>query len=91
VFEDNVVRFLRHLSGYLGYGYDDHDEAALTGALEQTDDESSDAWFTYPLSGTPSLMVSLAQAIGGSVVGVHVDGDIDPVLAARVDTLMDLL
>jgi hypothetical protein len=33
----------------------------------------------------------LAQAAGGSVVSVRVDGDIAPILAARVETLLDLL
>ncbi|WP_406045702.1 hypothetical protein OG799_15210 [Micromonospora sp. NBC_00898] len=51
----------------------------------------ADAWYIYPLAGTPSLTVSLAQAAGGSVVSVRVDGDIDPILAARVETLLDLL
>lgn len=88
---DNVVRFLEHVSGYIGYRYDDLDEAALTGALELTDDESTDAWFGYPLEGVPPLMVRLAQAVGGSVVGVRVEGDIDPILTARLETLFDLL
>ncbi|WP_327001116.1 hypothetical protein OHA72_39135 [Dactylosporangium sp. NBC_01737] len=91
VFEENVVQFLQHLSRYIGYRYDHLDEDALTGALEQTDDETPDAWFTYPLQGTPPLTVSLAQAVDGSVVSVRVDGDIDPVLAARIETLFDLL
>jgi hypothetical protein len=91
VFEDNVVRFLEHVSSYIGYAYDDLDEAALTGALEDTDDESKDRWFSYPLAGTPPLVVHLAQAVGGSVVSVRVEGDIDPILAARFETLFDLL
>jgi hypothetical protein len=48
VFEDNVVRFLEHVSSYIGYAYDVLDETALTGALEDTDDESKDRWFSYP-------------------------------------------
>jgi hypothetical protein len=91
VFEDNVVRFLEHVSRYVGYAYDDHDEAALIGALEDTDDESTEHWFSYPLAGTPPLVVHLAQAVGGTVVSVRVEGDINPILAARLETLFDLL
>jgi hypothetical protein len=39
----------------------------------------------------PPLTVSLAQAVGGGVVSVRVDGDIDPVLRARTEILFDLL
>ncbi|BCB89678.1 hypothetical protein Psuf_069910 [Phytohabitans suffuscus] len=91
VFEDNVVQFLGHVSRYIGYRFDDLDEAALAGALERTDDESTDGWFSYPLRGTPPLTASLARAVGGSVVSIRVEGDIDPVLAARIETLLDLL
>jgi hypothetical protein len=91
VFEGNVVQFLERVSRYIGYGYDDLDEAALTGALHRTDDESPDGWFSYPLHGTPPIAVSLARAVGGSVVSIRVAGDIDPTLTARVETLFDLL
>lgn len=91
VFEDNVVRFLEHVSRYVGYDYGELDEVALTGALDPTDDESADGWFSYPLEGVPPLNVLLARAVGGSVVSVRVQGEIDPVLAARFETLLDLL
>ncbi|MET7400147.1 hypothetical protein ABZS66_42345 [Dactylosporangium sp. NPDC005572] len=92
VFEDNLVPFLEHVSRYIGYAYDHLDEAALTGALDDTDDDDDpDRWFSYPLSGTPSLLVSLARSDGGSVVSIQVKGAIDAVLAARIETLFDLL
>ena len=91
IYENNLVKFMAQLSHYIGYRYDDHDEAALIGALEQTDHESTTAWFSYPLTGRPHLTVSLARAVGGSVVSVRVDGDIDPILTARIETLFDLL
>jgi hypothetical protein len=91
VFEDNVVQFLEHVSRYIGYRYDDLDEAALIGALERTDDESIDGWFSYPLQGMPPLTVSLARAVGGTEVSVRLEGNIDPVLRARFETLFDLL
>jgi hypothetical protein len=89
--EDNVVRLLAQISGLIGYSYDDLDEAALSGALDGTDDESFDKWFQYPLVGSPALMVHLAQSPGSTVVGVRIEGDIDAVLAARIETSVDLL
>nr|BFE56416.1 hypothetical protein GCM10020063_009420 [Dactylosporangium thailandense] len=91
MFEGNVVRFLELVSAYIGYSYDDLDEVALTGALERTDDESVESWFSYPLSGVPPLSAYLARAVGGSVVSIWVDGDINLILAARIETLFDLL
>jgi hypothetical protein len=84
VSEDHVVRLLRQISTYIGYAYDDLDEAALTGALD-------DGWFDYPLAGTPPLVVLLAQSPGSSVVSVRVEGTMDLVLATRIETLLDLL
>jgi hypothetical protein len=89
--EGNVVRLMEQISTYIGYSYDDLDEAALTGALDATDDESPDGWFEYPLAGEPELTVHLAQSPGSANVSVRVEGDVDVVLAARIETLLDLL
>lgn len=91
VAEEHIVRLLRHISTYISYPYDDLDEAALNGALDGTNDETPDSWFEYPLAGTPPLLVRLAQSPGSTVVSVQVEGALDPVLAARVETLLDLL
>ncbi|GLW34552.1 hypothetical protein Areg01_74890 [Actinoplanes regularis] len=88
ILEGNVVRFLTHLSRRTGYEYAAADEDALVGALDKTDDESGTAWFRYPLQGTPPVVVALAQAVGGGVVSVGIDGDIDAVLEARIDTML---
>jgi hypothetical protein len=89
--EDHVVTLMRQISAYIGYAYDELDEVALTGALDDTDDEKDDGWFEYPLAGTPPLSIRLARSPGSAVVSVRVDGPADPVLAARVETLLDLL
>jgi hypothetical protein len=89
--EEHVVRLLRQISTYIGYAYDDLDEAALTGALESTNDEEADGWFDYPLAGTPPLLILLAQSPGSAVVSVRVVGAMDLALATRVETLLDLL
>ncbi|MEV4349381.1 hypothetical protein AB0J83_33400 [Actinoplanes sp. NPDC049596] len=91
VSEDHVVQLLRQISFYIGYRYDDLDEAALTGALDDTDDETADGWFEYPLAGTPPLDVRLARSPGSAVVSVRVDGAFDLVLATRVETLLEML
>lgn len=89
--EDNVVQLLKRISGYIGYAYDDLDEEALTGALDDTNDESADAWFRYPLMGTPPLMVHLAQSPGGAVVSVRIEETMKQILATRIETLLHLL
>lgn len=91
VTEEHVVQLLRHISAYIGYRYDDLDEAALTGALDDTNDEAVDGWFEYPLAGTPTLVIRLAQSPGSAVVSVRVEGTMDLVLANRIETLLDLL
>ncbi|GAA3924899.1 hypothetical protein [Actinoplanes auranticolor] len=89
--EEHLVRLLRQISTYIGYAYDDLDEAALTGALEGTNDEAADGWFDYPLAGTPPLLILLAQPPGSAVVSVRVEGTMDLVLATRIETLLDIL
>jgi len=90
VHEHHVGRALRQISDYIGYRYDDLDEDALTGALDDTDDEAG-PWFDYPLAGTPALVVFLARSVGGSVVTIRVEGTMDLVLSTRIDTVFDLL
>lgn len=91
VAEDNVVELMRHISQQIGYAYDELDETALVGALENTNDELPDAWFQYPLGGTRTLKVHLAQSPGSAVVSVRVEGQMNEVLAARIETMLELL
>ncbi|MGW5558089.1 hypothetical protein ACWER9_12790 [Micromonospora sp. NPDC003944] len=90
VAEDHVVRLLRQVSAHIGYPYDDLDEAALTGAFDDTNDETVDRWFEYPLAGTAALVVRLARSADRALVRVNVDGSMDLVLAARIEQLLDL-
>jgi hypothetical protein len=89
--EDDLVELFEHISRQIGYAYDDLDEAALNGALDQTNDESADGWFLYPLAGTPPLTVRLAQSPRSRTVSVRVEGDMDPKLAARIETVLEPL
>jgi hypothetical protein len=90
VHEDNVLQLLHRISGWIG-GPDEVDEAALTGALDGTHDESANGWFPYSFDGFPALTVHLARSPGSAVVSVRVEGKIGAVLAARIETLLDLL
>ncbi|GAB3086050.1 hypothetical protein [Micromonospora schwarzwaldensis] len=91
VTEEHVVQLLRRISAYIGYAYDDLDEAALTGAFGDTNDEGGDGWFEYPLAGRPTLVIRLAQSPGSAVASVRVEGAMDLLLATRIETLLDLL
>lgn len=82
--EDRVVELFRRLSGYVGYHYDELDEAALNGALDGTG-------FWYPLAGTPALTVHLTSAPDGTSVNVRIEGADDPLLAGRMRHLLDIL
>ena len=51
----------------------------------------SNEWFEYVIAGTPELLIRLAIEVGTDVVEVRVRGDMGDVLAARIDTAIDLL
>jgi hypothetical protein len=41
---------MERINQEIGCAYDDLDEAALSGAFENTNNELPDAWFEYPLA-----------------------------------------
>jgi hypothetical protein len=88
VTEEHVVRLLRQISACIGYPYDDLDEAALTGALDDTNDDAVDGWFEYPLAGAPTLVIRLARSPGRAAVSVRVEGTMERVLATRIQALL---
>jgi hypothetical protein len=90
VHADNVTRLCQYLAAYTHIKWDDADQDALDGMIGSTDAEA-DEWFEYPIGGTPELLVALANDVGSDVVNVRVRGDLDRVLAARIDTLIDVL
>ncbi|MFD7156484.1 hypothetical protein ACFV9C_17925 [Kribbella sp. NPDC059898] len=87
VSEDHVVQVLRRISSLIAYAYDELDESALTGALDGTRGDGD--WFEYPLAGTPTLTIQLAQRAGGGPVTLRVDGEMDLVLATRIKELLE--
>ena len=90
VWPSNVEPLLRWLSHYVGYAFDDWDWQAVANALPATDDEAAGGWFDYPLEGQPPLRVHLANSVGAAPVMVRVVGEMDPVLTARISTLLDV-
>ncbi len=91
VWPSNVEPLLRWVSLFVGYSFDDSDWQALEAALPSTDAEAADGWYDYPLMGTPPVQVYLARNVGASPVMVRVVGTMDPVLEARIDTLVSVL
>lgn len=87
VWEENVDRLMRHLAHAVSYDFDDLDRGAIETGLEDTDADQ-DRWFDYPLVGQPQLNVGLARHPDAAPVVVRVSGDLDDVLAARVETLL---
>lgn len=88
--ESNVRRLMVYISLWIGYRFDDVDWQAIEDALPDTDTDS-ERWYDYPLVGDPDLVVWLAINVGAVPVSVKVVGDMDAVLAARVDTAIELL
>ena len=91
ILSGNVRTLMVHLAHYVGCTYDDSDWLALKMALPGTDAGTPSGWYDYPLAGSPVLTVWLAQNCGDIPVSVRVTGVMDPVLAARVDTLLNVL
>lgn len=90
MWEDNVSRMLMHLSVMVEYKYDELDADAVEAGLLNTDADR-DRWFEYSLVGSRQLDVSMARHPDAVPVAVRVSGDLDDVLAARIDTLLAVL
>ncbi|MFJ4777985.1 hypothetical protein [Streptomyces sp. NPDC088762] len=77
------------LSHYVGYGFDVTDWETVARAIEATDDERTDGWYSYPLVGKHrQVEVRLARAVGGDELMVAVKGSLTPELEVRADTLL---
>lgn len=87
----NVQHLFRWLSLYVGYGFDETDWQAIAAARPDTDNDTEQGWYEYPVAGSPPLVVAVAQSIGADPVMVSVTGDMDAVLSARVDTLLSVM
>ncbi|GEB57198.1 hypothetical protein [Streptomyces gardneri] len=89
IWERNLRSFLELLSFYVGYGFDATDWETVALAVEATDDERPDGWYSYPLAGEHrQVEVRLARAVGGDELLVAVKGTLTPELEVRADTLL---
>ncbi|MGW7031459.1 hypothetical protein ACWGFX_30405 [Streptomyces xanthophaeus] len=85
----NLRSFLELLSHYLGYRFDATDWETVALALEATDDERTDGWYSYPLVGEHrQVEIRLARAVDGEEVRLAVKGALTPELEVRADTLL---
>ncbi|MER5498650.1 MULTISPECIES: hypothetical protein [unclassified Streptomyces] len=86
--ERNLRSFPELLSHYVGYGFDTTDWEMVALAVEATDDERPDGWYSYPLVGEHrQVEVRLARAVGADELTVAVKGALTPELEVRTDTL----
>jgi hypothetical protein len=84
VADDHVVRLCQQVGILINYRFDELDEVAFVGAL----DDASDASFEYPLQGTPPLTVRLTRSPASTVISVRIEGTMDLVLATRIESLI---
>ncbi|NIK56941.1 hypothetical protein [Kribbella shirazensis] len=91
VWPANLRAALRHISACVDYTFDDWDWDAVEAALPQTDWEPLEHWYDYPIIGSRTLTVHLAHDDGFEPVGIRVEGELDEVLAARIETIIALL
>jgi hypothetical protein len=67
------------------------DWETVEAAPETTSDASPGSWYDYPLVGRTTVTVHLARAVGDGIVMARVHGDMDTELAARIETVLDVL
>ncbi|MGW1066212.1 hypothetical protein ACWD4F_17050 [Streptomyces aureus] len=85
----NLRSFLELLSRYVGYDFDTTDWDTVALAVEDTDDEQADRWYSYPLVGSVhEIEIRLARSVGGDEVSVTVSGVVTAELELRADTLL---
>lgn len=91
IFEDNLTRVVEYVAALVHYDWDELDEGAVEAGISGTDaDLPPDTWFEYPVMGTPELKLRIARDDGAGILSVIIDGEVDAVLAARFETLLDL-
>lgn len=91
VWPDKLQLALQYVSMWVGYPFDDSDWQAIEHGLHDTTAEHPQRWYDYPIVGTPSLTVLIARNPGADPIDVKVQGDIDDILAAKIDTLLSVL
>jgi hypothetical protein len=89
--DDNLSKVVEYIAALVHYRWDDLDNGALEVGLARTDaDLPPDTWLEYPIMGTTELTLRIARDHGSGILSVIIDGEMDDVLAARYETLMDV-
>jgi hypothetical protein len=84
--ERNLAKVAEYVAALVHYPWDDLDAGALEAGIPSTDA----IWFGYPIAGTPPLTFQISSHDGDGILTIRISGEIDEVLAARFDTLLDL-
>ncbi|MGW0436383.1 hypothetical protein ACWDV4_28020 [Micromonospora sp. NPDC003197] len=87
----NVRPLVESLASLVGYETDDWDWDAIEAGLRDTDAEDPRGWYEYPLIGTTTIRLELANDPGSSVTTVQVHHPPDQLLTARIETIMSML
>jgi hypothetical protein len=91
VWDSNVRPLVDSVAVLVDYRTDEWDWDAVTFGLDGTDSETLDGWYSYPLVGTDTVTLELANDPGTSVVHVRVRHSGGTLLAARLDTVIAML
>jgi hypothetical protein len=77
IHEDNLSRVVEYIAALVHHEWDDLDDGALEAGIPSTDaDLPPGAW--------------IARDHEGGILSMTISGDVDAVLAARFETLLDL-
>ncbi|MGN9808867.1 hypothetical protein ACTMSW_05845 [Micromonospora sp. BQ11] len=91
VFTANVRPLVESLAVLVDYEADDWDWDAIEAGLSGTDAEDPQGWYDYPLIGTTTLRLEMANDPGSIVTMVQVHHPPDELLTARIETIMSML
>ncbi|MGW4497447.1 hypothetical protein ACWENR_02355 [Micromonospora sp. NPDC004336] len=87
----NVRPLVESLAALIDYEADNWDWDAIDAGLRGTDAEDPHGWYDYPLVGTTTLRLELANDPGSIVTMVQVHDAPNQLLAARIETIMSML
>ncbi|MGW5742031.1 hypothetical protein [Amycolatopsis sp. NPDC003861] len=86
-----MTKVVEYIAALVGYSWDELDDSALEAGIPKTDaDLPPDTWFAYPVAGAPDLTLRIARDHGAGKLSMIIGGEMDDVLAARIDVLLDL-
>jgi hypothetical protein len=87
----NVRALIESLAALVHYEADDWDWDAIEAGLHGTDADDPQGWYGYPVIGSSTLRLELANDPGSTVTSVQVHHPADEALTARVETILSML